>query len=493
MKYQTKYFTVMLFALFMQACGESSQVDDLKEKDEGDDLVYVPMSENVFESSANLQKWADEYDTTKIFEHAWNIWGGMTAMTDQMYPSNSVADAEGIKQVKLAVFSTWYDEFETFSPPTTNPRGKTMHLHGARQVSANPGQAQPAHGGGEVLSFNKYTKEFVDYVADNKLYYLKTIGDMNAKQAKDGVPQYQREIPSTFNPHATMLKPTFWIIKKDAAVAMPYWKGPHDDVNGTAYPDRPMSTTWEQFVIVNPTGEKIPAGTTFKREILTQNGKIDTLINSSEAEIVGLDRFYYLPLTSEDINYIKAGNIFTIGGLDIKDIKPGDLALLVGCHVTTAEFGPWTWQTFFWSPHPSRTPQASANVKPPFTNYDMTQAYYMLNQNGSHHVAFNPYLEPPIISPIIVGNPIDKGLGRNSNCMSCHHSAAFPTMNMDPSFANMLTGSYLGSGEIKPDNTIFYGRIKTNFMWGLLMQLQGRTSPDGKIDSMSVYQFGFQD
>ena len=117
----------------------------------------------------------------------------------------------------------------------------------------------------------------------------------------------------------------------------------------------------------------------------------------------------------------------------------------------------------------------------------------MLNEDGDHHEAFNPYLEPPIITPIIRYNPIDKGLGRNSNCMSCHHSAAFPTLNMDPSFANMLTGSYVGSGELKQDNPIFYGRIKTSFMWGMLMQLQGRTSPDGKVDSLRVYGFGFED
>lgn len=456
-------------------------------------IEYVAMDSSVFVADSTVEKWQVTFDDPAIEQHAWALWGAITAKTNQKYPVKDTADKYNIEQVQLTVFNTWWDEFETFSPPKERPEHNAMRYHLPRQVSASPGQSGPeVHGGDEVISFNKYSQEFVDYVDRHHLYYLKTLCDMNEQMAKDKVPQEKRVIPTDFDGKSVMLKPTYWVVKNDRPNLLPYWKGPVDEVNGTTYPDRPMSLTWTQFIVFNPTKNKIPEGTPFTRSMLGRDGKYkDTTVTSYE--VVGREHFYWVPLTATDIAYIRKGLVFTIGGIPADSLVPGDMALLVGCHVTSVESRNWTWQTFWWTPHPARKAPASANVKGPFNNFDMSHAYYMLNSKGKHHVAFNPYLETPIITPIIIGNNIDKGLGRNSNCMTCHHAAAFPTMNMDPSFANMLTGSYVGSGTLKPTNQIFNGRIQTKFMWGLLMQLQGRTDASFQHDSMSVYpNSGFQ-
>jgi hypothetical protein len=62
--------------------------------------------------------------------------------------------------------------------------------------------------------------------------------------------------------------------------------------------------------------------------------------------------------------------------------------------------------------------------------------------------------------------------GADSNCMSCHHAAAFPTLNNDPSPANMLLGSYWSKGPVDGTEEWFQGRVKTHFMWGIIIQNQ---------------------
>jgi hypothetical protein len=57
--------------------------------------------------------------------------------------------------------------------------------------------------------------------------------------------------------------------------------------------------------------------------------------------------------------------------------------------------------------------------------------------------------------------------------MSCHHAAAFPTLNNSPSFADMLSGSYYSKGIVTGTEPWFQNRIKTQFMWGEVMQNQG--------------------
>ena len=58
--------------------------------------------------------------------------------------------------------------------------------------------------------------------------------------------------------------------------------------------------------------------------------------------------------------------------------------------------------------------------------------------------------------------------------MTCHHAAAYPTLNMDPNPGLMLNGSYFALGDIKGDELWFQDRVKTVFMWSMVMSNQGQ-------------------
>jgi hypothetical protein len=422
-------------------------------------VQYVAPNQNAFVPGATIDGWVQNFDDAAIRKHAYDIWGAITAMSGQ-YHSVKATGGQAVR-TQLAVFDTWFDEYETFHtlpipPPSCagNSCAGAFRLHGPRQGIA---------GGNEVVSFNKYSIEFVDYVNKFKYFGETTLRDLNNKFDQDNTPLAQR-FTQPVDGNAVMLKPSYYIIKRNKPTAMQYWKGPGLRIAGTAYPAVPTTATWQQIVVVDPTGTARP-GTPQTIKVLSQNGFTDMTL--TDYPIVGLDRFYWFALGENDIDYLKGGNVFTVNGVLPTDLEPGDIALLVAMHVTTNENRNWTWQTFFWRPEP--VADAGPSVKPPFNNYDTATAYYFTRQDGKPVITFNPYLEPPIIGPIYL-DPTMRGA--DSNCMSCHHAAAFPTLNNDPSAANMLQGSYWSKGPLNGTEEWFQGRVKTFFMWGIIIQNQ---------------------
>ena len=423
---------------------------------------YVAPDQSAFVSGATIDGWVKNFDDAAIRKHAYDIWGAITAMSGQYY---AVQTAGGqTLRTQLAVFDTWYDEYETFHTAPNLPAScannacaGAFHLHGPRQASGGP------PGGSEVVSFNKYSLEFLNYV--NQFHYFgeTTLINLNNQFNQNNTPLDQRFTQPVAG-NAVMLKPSYYIIKRNTPTPMQYWKGPGLTIAGTANPDVPDTATWEQIVVVDPTGTAKP-GTPETIKVLTQNGFKE--MTFTDYQIVGLDRFYWFYLSQSDINYIQGGNVFTINGVPPSEMEPGDIALLVAMHVTTNENQNWTWQTFFWRPQP--VADAGPSVKPPFNNYDTATAYYFTKQDGTPLIGFNPYLEPPIIGPIYI-DPTMRGA--DSNCMSCHHAAAFPTLNNDPSLASMLNGSYWSKGPVTGTEQWFQGRVKTHFMWGIIIQNQ---------------------
>jgi hypothetical protein len=426
-------------------------------------VQYVPPDQSAFVPAATIDTWVRNFDDAAIRGHAFALWGALTARSGQFY---AVRDKSGKEiRTELAVFDTWFDEFETFhtqpflpsgTPSCVKNGGAGLRLHGPRQTSEGAG-------GAEVVSFNKYTKEFVDYVNQNNYFGEQTLIDLNNQFIRNNTPLEQRFTQPVAG-NALMLKPSYFIVKADKPSPMQYWRGPGLTIAGTGYARVPTTATWEQIVVVDPTGTARP-GTPYTIQVVTHDGTKP--MTFTDYQIVGLDRFYWFPLSAQDIDYIRGGNVFTVNGVLPSELEPGDLALLVAMHVTSNENRPWTWQTFFWRPEP--VADVGPTVKPPFNNYDTATAYYMVKQDGSPHVAFNPYLEPPIIGPIYLDPTMT---GATSNCMSCHHAAAYPTLNNDPSLANMLLGSYWANGTVTGTEQWFQGRVKTHFMWGLIMQNQ---------------------
>ena len=417
-----------------------------------------------------LQAEIDAKNLTGVREHGWELWGALTHLTDEIYDPGQKAC--GVSH-KLAAFDTWYGEEEIFRTPVLCPDGKPCAVG---SIPSHYWHTPRQAGGAEVLSFNKYSAEFVEWVDENKLYDPVTLTNWNEQLTKDAVPTTDRTVDHFIDPPqpvATMLKPTFWVLKKDQPMMIPYWVGPLNPVStdNSDTPRHPIAQTWKNFVLYDPTGKADP---TQAREVTIYglNGPETHMVVPKK--VVTQEDFYALPLTAEDVKFIQGGNIFTIGGVPVSELEPCDIAVLVGMHVTSAEVRNWTWQTFYWNPFPSDPSQPT--VEGSFRNFDMATAYFFDGSDGKPHIAYNPYLEPPITGPTFM-NPMTM-YGADSNCMTCHHAAAFPTINGSSNPGAMLQGSYVSKGPITGSEQWLNNRIQTTFMWGLVMSMQSKTGPD---------------
>lgn len=432
---------------------------------------YVPADSEYYATTPQeqqaLQQAIDHRDLETIRDHGWKLWGSITQLTSQTAQPGA---AECGVNSNIAVFDTWYGEEEIYRTPIFCPDGKpcaegsipTRYWHTPRQS-----------GGAQLLSFNKYNTEFVDWVNHYKLYDPATLTAWNEQLTADNVATAERSIDRFVEPPAataTMLKPTYWLLKRNQPMMVPYWKGPLSPVSleNTDTPRHPVVETWKNFVLYDPTGKADP---TIPRPVVVYgvNGPEKKMVVPDK--VVSLEDFYSIPLSEKDVKYIQGANIFTIGGINVKEIEPCDVAVLVGMHVTTAEVKNWVWQTMYWNPFPDDHHQPG--VSGPFRNFDMATAYFFNDASGKPHIAYNPYLEPPITGPTFM-NPMTM-YGADSNCMSCHHAAAFPTMNGDSSPAVMLQGSYIANGEVSGAEQWFENRIKTTFMWSMVMSVQAKT------------------
>ncbi len=414
-----------------------------------------------------LQSEIDAKNLTEIRKHGWGLWGALTGLTNETYTPGQRAC--GVSK-KLATFDTWYGEEEIFRTPIFCPDGKPC---GVGKIPSHYWHTPRQAGGAQVLSFNKYSTEFVDWVDKNQLYDPATLTRWSKQLTQEAVPTKERTVDrfaAPPQPVATMLKPTFWVLKKDQPMMVPYWVGPLSPVSeeNSETPRHPVAQTWKNFVLYDPTGKADP---TKAREVTIYGLSGPEKRMVVPKKVVTQKDFYALPLTAEDVAFIQGANIFTIGGVKVSEIQPCDIAVLVGMHVTTAEVRNWTWQTFYWSPFPSDSSQPT--VDGPFKNFDMATAYFFDGSNGEPHIAYNPYLEPPITGPTFM-NPITM-YGADSNCMTCHHSAAFPTLNGSSNPGAMLQGSYVANGPITGSEQWFNNRIQTTFMWGLVMSMQSKT------------------
>src|SRR5712691_6378722 len=75
-------------------------------------VQYVAPNQSAFVPAATIDGWVRNFDDAAIRKHAYDLWGALTAMSGQFH---SVRAAGGqTVRTELAVFDTWYDEYETF-------------------------------------------------------------------------------------------------------------------------------------------------------------------------------------------------------------------------------------------------------------------------------------------------------------------------------------------------------------------------------------------
>lgn len=501
---------VMIISL-MVSCGGDTKVkpapEVLTSLDAGVDFPKLSIPGFKFpEDSLKLNGWISENNTEAIHKHAWGIWAGLTTPTNQKVGNES-----------LLVYQTWLSPRQIIDSVNKVP----VKPYGAVHVGLSEANqhrhfktfsltGQFATGGADTVSVSiqegvAYSPTASLHAYDNQIFKAQTLlGYMkDDKNSINKIPDF----PNT----AILVKPVYKVLKIDAKhpeqIYFPIaaWNGNipknFQVLTEKGYPEQ----DWENCVYIDitngglGTGKQIPFkfrdSTLFKSANESNGYKFvrhyKPVDGPTPENTFNLNDFIYYTLTRQDIGAFKKN-------YDDKNIKAGDIVVLVGMHVTTKENKRWTWQTFWWAPDAANPPFPSsakiAALRPAelvgaAKHYAMATAYYMVNPkepyNGSQETifgegmyAFNPYLESGFaegtfdssISYFKTASGAEKTntyVGVRTNCMSCHALATVNKFDLLSQRQNPGITPYSGDAYIGLDNSLYKGQLQLDFAWSI--------------------------
>ncbi|MEQ1544970.1 hypothetical protein [Methyloglobulus sp.] len=237
--------------------------------------------------------------------------------------------------------------------------------------------------------------------------------------------------------------------------------------------------------------------------------------------------FHYVKLSAANATALANGLPKELKAPMVTNIAAGDVALLTGLHIATREIDTWTWHTFWWEPQVSGglresdalngVPADLSAVTPgsnpayfPLKHFRAGAGYkytasaapnmpiinsnpYLEGHFGNHYeltdptvfgastitgvdvfIARTPALDPPYIDWNGGGvTYVHEGTGLKTNCITCHLPAAYPADSLGqlPS----AVGKYPDYGSLSGTERLFYGRVRTHFLWGLANKATGYT------------------
>ncbi|HLJ93417.1 MAG TPA: hypothetical protein VKU02_09535 [Gemmataceae bacterium] len=412
-----------------------TQAEGLKKRAIG--LVVSPLPDwFMFQSKDTVNGWINSEDNKAIVNHAWELWGALTSLTNQE-----------LNGQKVPIYETWWDADEVLLAPGLRkaalPGIRRFHRpvqfrHAAKARSATV--PEPSRLPNTLFDIVKYNDDIKKHV-DQFKYYDHTVLDGINDNWPQGTPIADRKLQD-FPDTSVMLKPVYRRVSGTAVTILPYWAGP---VNSTT-PSTPGPTTWTKKMAVVPPDCGLALGAVKIRE------------GGEDLPAVPVNQFYNIKLTKEEAAALNP------------PAKEGDYMILVGMHVSSREIDNWTWQTFWWSfEKPAIPPAVKYRVQAPFDHYQVAVGYtFMTGRGGDNQdnpdslptVCFNPYLEANFGNDVFIR---PGQLGIESNCMSCHRCAAWPATS-----ATQQNPNYIANGLVDPgDPTVFAGKTKTDFSWGV--------------------------
>lgn len=398
--------------------------------------------------------WVSDQDTAAMFLHAWNIWKGLMQPTDEPDPGGNR---------NLVVFETWLSDVEIFDENVSSAADvKSRRLrpfqpprqnhHANLAAAATPSDPE------QVIAFVKYDPTAADFTFANAYNKAATLDQLQASWTPE-TPILDREIQQFPDP-SIALKPTYWLIKQSGLTSLPVWPGP---------PATPMSfppTAWDTCVLVDPSNQ-------------SGGGAAEGDCNGATKElpVVNLEDFHHQQLTEQEAQAIRE---LANTADQLKGAQAGDYAALVAMHVTSKELLRWTWQTFWWSASPDSpnfpssgeaAAQRPGDLPGAAGHYAVCTAYSMVlpaqpvtggqnlcESSGDPGCLFcyNPYLEAGFGNFSTPDNP---KFGINTNCMSCHGRAHWPSSAQQP--------GYVGDQYDDLGGEAFAEVTKLDFLWSL--------------------------
>lgn len=299
-----------------------------------------------------------------------------------------------------------------------------------------------------------YNDAAFQWIRSNQLYQTATLQGM--VPPPDQIKQ-MAQMPSG----SIVLKPMLWPVKQAGYTALPVWDDLKSDFG--QYSGFEIQSQWPRAVAVTAQSKSEIAvvdvsflhGVTMDDKPLGPN-------TYKQARTVGIEQFYHFKpdlstLDTCDQALLDASAYYAYG----KMFEQGDYLVLVAMHIMTKEQPDWTFQSVWWSDRAGTGPYAADRpsipaAKGPWQNYLMTSTYGWRDvaQPINWPIAYNPYIELAADHPI------------KTNCMNCHHRAAWPE---GPS-----NGSYLRDGgptalqAFKYQNQpIFKGSIGVDSLWSI--------------------------
>ncbi len=447
-------------------------------------------------SNATIQTWINANNDVSIRAHGWDIWQSITTAT---------------RFNQMPVWQTWisgYELFEDTGGTNLFARAKKGVVQfGVRRNAAHASmlphdlKASAAYIRAErVFAFNRFTFSTARFIATKGLNKAQTLQDTNAAFSRRGTPLVSRAILTSrdsTDSSSFVLKPVYQFISGTEVSAVPYWFG--DSSKATTDSANPIASTWRQAVAVDPTG-KLQPGDSVRLPVNNEGYKW--------CKVVPLSAFYWIRITKEDsiaFTQFGASNGDFIGLANdtsfqavIEAVRPGRIGLLMAMHVTGKEIPNWTWQSYWWAINP-QDPQFGrdrpATIPEPWNHYNMTVAYYMMRNNGTQNIAYNPYLESSLSGslPKPDGKPTDstQWTGVTTNCMSCHRRASV-AFYVDPKPDTVAaTGALYGNDmQVNANDTVVFTQrvpglpkrvplLKTDFLWSVAIRAGGKVKkPD---------------
>lgn len=277
------------------------------------------------------------------------------------------------------------------------------------------------------------------------------------------------------------LKPMFWPVQKGGFTVLPVWdwdaNKPGSPSDGK-YAGYEMQSMWRQAVavtdLVNPTPPPLVKYLygVWNNEGTAQIGPITynntTQISPPAFRVVSVNDFYHRQLNAAELAQLDDCDRAILDASAYwaynRAFQPGDYVVLIAMHIMTKEQQDWTFQSLWYQPDADKNDpncrycqNRPTNVTDKtFQHYLLTTTYGTVQQGPDGHpnyyrppntlpnsqiwpVAYNPYIELAASHPI------------TTNCMNCHHRAAWPPFAPDKQIEGR-NSSYLPDSPPNPPN-----------------------------------------
>lgn len=440
---------------------------------------------NFPEDSNKIYSWLQpNYDSSSVYNHAWGIWAGLTASTNQTYERDTLLVYQtwpGIGELQQIV-QTGFDENKNFKTGTgraslTIPH-QLKHELNARKTHFKLLKGTIDTSAGNVFGTNfwvavSYNLPAATHAVKNSLFKQSVLNSYLKQGAIGAIPAFPNNAITT--------KPVYFVGHvTDSLIRIPVWPGPPSN----AQPFSPQQ--WFTYVYADVHNAQQPGK---KLTPVTTDSPTPSQIQAATCNV---SDFINFKIDEKMANYLNVQDEKVQGDT----AKAGDIALLVAMHVTSKEISNWTWQTFYWDYNPASPTSPSsalaAKLKP--TQLSSSAAHYSLSTSyvevipnqpvsggknqGIPMIGYNPYLEAGFSPATFVDYPntLNPKLqyGIQTNCMSCH---ALATPQSIDTSGNTF---YSTAQYVDMKSSFFINKVQLDFAWSIQAAIIPDTSTSTK-------------